>query len=87
MKNELTAKYEKQSVHVNRFAYILYMVLVAYLLFKGDLEWAIINLGISLAFDPFDSRVKWQNRRLYQQVWLIVHLTLTFAGFFYLILR
>lgn len=87
MKQELTAKCDKQSVQINRFAYILYMVLVAYLLFKGDIEWAISNMGIALVFDPFDPKVKWQNRPLYQRVWLIVHLTLTFSGLLYLILR
>jgi hypothetical protein len=87
MKQELTAKCDKQSVQVNRFTYILYLVLVAYLFFKGDIEWAITNLGVALVFDPFDANVKWQNRPRYQKVWLIVHVTLTFAGFLYLILR
>lgn len=87
MKQELTAKCDKQSVQINLFAYILYMVLVAYLLFKDDLEWAITNMGIALVFDPFNPKVKWQNRPLYQRVWLIVHLTLTFSGLLYLILR
>lgn len=87
MKQELTAKCDKQSVQVNRFAYILYLILVAYLFFNGEIEWAITNLGIALVFDPFDARVKWDKRPLYQKVWLFAHLTLTFAGFLYLILR
>jgi hypothetical protein len=87
MKQELTAKCDKQSIQVSRFTYILYMILVAYLFFKGDLEWAITNMGIAMLFDPFDTKVKWQDRPLYQRAWLIAHLTLTFAGFLYLILR
>jgi hypothetical protein len=87
MKQELTARCEKQTVQVNRFTYILYMVLVAYLLFKGDIEWAITNLGVALVFDPFDAKVKWQNRPRCQKVWLIAHVTLTFGGFLYLIRR
>lgn len=87
MKQELTAKCDKQTVQANRLAYILYMVLVAYLFIKGDIEWAITNLGIALVFDPFDANVKWQNRPRYQKVWLITHVILTFAGFLYLILR
>jgi hypothetical protein len=86
MKQELTTKCDKQSVQANRFVYILYLVLVAYLLCKGDIEWAITNLGIALVFDPFDAKVKWQKRPMYQKVWLIVHLILTLAGFLYLIL-
>lgn len=87
MKQELTANKQKQSIQVNRFAYILYLILVFYLLIKGDLEWAIINMGIAMAFDPFDTKVKWQSRPLYQKVWLLVHLTLTSAGFLYLIIN
>jgi cytochrome c biogenesis factor len=87
MKQEITAKCDRQTVQANRLAYILYMVLVAYLFIKGDIEWAITNLGIAMVFDPFDANVKWQNRPLYQKVWLIAHVTLTFAGFLYLILR
>jgi hypothetical protein len=87
MKQELTANKEKQTIQVSRFTYILYMILVAYLFFKGDIEWAITNMGIAMLFDPFDTKVKWQDRPLYQRAWLIAHLTLTFAGFLYLILR
>jgi hypothetical protein len=86
MKQALTHKSNNQTFHFNRFAYFLYLILVAYLFVKGDLEWAITNLGIALVFDPFDSEVKWQSRPSYQKVWLIAHLTLTFAGFLYLIL-
>ena len=87
MKQELIAKCDKQSMQVNRLAYLLYLVLVAYLFFKGDIEWAIANLGIAMVFDPFAAKVKWQNRPPYQKVWLLVHVTLTFVGFLYLVLR
>ena len=87
MKQELTAGEEKQSVQVNRYTYILYLILVIYLLLKGDIEWAAVNMGIAMVFDPFDARVKWQDRPLYQRAWLIAHLTLSFAGFLYQIIR
>jgi hypothetical protein len=87
MKQELTTCEAKQSINVNRITYILYLILVAYLLFKGDLEWAITNLGVAMVFDPFNAKVKWQDRPFYQKVWLIAHLTLTFVGFLYLVLR
>jgi len=69
----------------NRYAYIAYMVLVIYLFIKGDYEWAFANMGIALIFDPFNPSVKWQQRPMYQKVWLLVHLALTFAGLFYII--
>jgi hypothetical protein len=86
MKQELTDKEKTQTIRIYRYAYGLFLLLVLYLLVRGDIENATINLGIALIFDPFDASVKWQNRPLYQRVWLIVHLALTFAGFLYLIL-
>ncbi len=68
----------------NRYAYVMYMVLVVYLAIKGDYEWAFANLGIALVFDPFDTNVKWQDRPQYQKVWLLIHLAFTFAGLIYI---
>lgn len=86
MKQELTSHQEKQSNQVNRLTYIVYLILVTYLFVIGDIEWAITNLCISLLFDPFDAGVKWPDRPFYQKIWLIAHLTLTLAGFLYLVL-
>ncbi|HVG13672.1 MAG TPA: hypothetical protein VM935_01890 [Chitinophagaceae bacterium] len=87
MKQELTDKEPMQTVRIYRYVYTLFLLLVVYLLLRGDLENATINLGIALIFDPFDAKVKWQDRPLYQKVWLLVHLGLTLAGFLYLIIR
>jgi hypothetical protein len=62
------------------------MVLVLYLFIKGDYEWAFTNMGIALVFDPFNPAVKWQQRPLYQRIWLLVHLAVTFAGLIYILL-
>lgn len=85
MKQELPAKTTPTFSPFNRYAYVLYMVLVIYLFIKGDYEWAFANLGIALVFDPFDPSVKWQQRPMYQKVWLLVHLALTFSGLIYII--
>ncbi len=85
MKQELSGKMIPQSNRFNRYTYALYMVLVTYLFIKGDYEWAFTNLGIALVFDPFDSTVKWQQRPMYQKVWLLVHVTLTFTGLGYIL--
>lgn len=87
MKQNLTAKQYAQSNRINRNMYGLFFLLVIYLLAKGDVEWATANLGIALAFDPFDSTVRWQQRKLYQKVWLLVHLALTLIGFLYLLFK
>lgn len=85
MKKELKNIDAMQNLRVYRYAYALFLVLVAYQLFRGDIENATINLGIALIFDPFDARVRWQDRPIYQRVWLLVHLGLTLAGFVYLL--
>lgn len=87
MKQAITSEQRIESNRINRVGYGLFLVLVVYLLFKGDYEWAVTNLGIALVFDPFDASVKWNNRPLYQRVWLICHLAFTFAGFAYLLFR
>lgn len=65
------------SVGVNRWLYGLLVITSLYFLFKQDYMSAASNLGIALIFDPFDQSVKWQDRKIYQRVWLIVHLTLS----------
>lgn len=42
---------------------------------------AASNLGIALIFDPFNQQKKWNDRPLYQRVWLIVHVMLVFGLF------
>jgi formate/nitrite transporter FocA (FNT family) len=76
-----------KSNQINRYAYILYIILVIYLVIKGDYEWAVANMGIAMVFDPFDASVKWTDRPAYQKVWLLIHLTLTFAGLAFLLFR
>jgi hypothetical protein len=87
MKQELTDKETKQPIIAYRMAYGLFLLLVVYYLIRGDVENATINMGIALVFDPFDAIIKWSDRPLYQRVWLLLHLALAFAGFFYMILR
>lgn len=87
MKQEVTENAEKQPLIFFRLAYLLFLILVTYYLIRGDIENATINMGIALIFDPFPHEVRWGNRPLYQRAWLLIHLALTFAGFFYMILR
>ena len=70
---DLTFKY-------NRFLYGAFVALGLYfLLAKNDISTAISNFGIALIFDPFDQKVMWNNRPAYQQIWLIVHLSIVFG--------
>jgi len=85
MKLKLSAETTPTFTPFNRYAYVVYMVLVIWLFIKGDYEWAFANMGIALVFDPFNPAVKWQQRPLYQKVWLLVHLAFTFSGLFYIL--
>jgi hypothetical protein len=58
------------------FLYGTFVLLSVYFFATKQIDSAMSNLGIALIFDPFDQKVLWKNRPLYQRVWLIVHLTI-----------
>lgn len=87
MKPGISNKETRQPIIFYRIAYLMFLILVAYYLFRGDIENATINLGIALVFDPFDPAVPWSNRPVYQRVWLITHLVILLAGFGFMIFR
>ncbi|MCA4896387.1 MAG: hypothetical protein ING84_15415 [Cytophagales bacterium] len=64
----------------NRFLYGAFVALGLYfLLAKNDVSTAMSNFGITLIFDPFDQKEMWNNRPAYQQIWLIVHISIVFG--------
>jgi len=63
----------------NRILYISFLLLGIYFLVTKDISSAMSNLGIGLAFDPFDQKVNWQQRPQYQKIWLVVHLSVVFG--------
>lgn len=65
----------------NRVMYGLFIALSIYYIFKSEWMTAASNMGIALIFDPFDQKIKWQERPLYQRVWLIVHVSIVFIFF------
>ncbi|MCD6660903.1 MAG: hypothetical protein LT105_12140 [Lentimicrobium sp.] len=87
MKEELAVKNTEQPIIINRIAYAMFVVLAVYLWVTGDFSWAIANFGIALVFDPFDPKVSWTKRPLYQKIWLIVHAMLSIGGFIYLLIK
>jgi len=71
-----------------RFAYGAFVLLSFYfLLVSKDLSAAVSNWGIALVFDPFDQRVKWSDRPLWQKIWLLIHLLVMITGFAVLLTR
>lgn len=64
----------------NRLMYGGFVAISLYqLLIHKDLSDAMSNLGIALIFDPFDPKVSWANRPIYQRAWLIVHVMVVFV--------
>lgn len=63
-----------------KFNPILYtaLVLVSLLHFfvSVDLMSGVITLNLALAFDPFDQHQPWNERPLWQRIWLVFHLSL-----------
>jgi hypothetical protein len=79
-----TVDENKKSFSFNRFLYGGFVIMSLYFLFfSRDIGTAMSNLGIALIFDPFDQKVTWSNRPLYQRAWLLIHgcLVLILLGF------
>lgn len=66
----------------NKFLYIGFLALGIYqACIKKDYMQAVASLGIALAFDPFDTEQKWNERPTWQKAVLIIHLAVV-AGLF-----
>lgn len=87
MKQELTTQQVRQSNNINRYAYIAFLLLAGYFVVTNDKESAIVNLGIAMIFDPFDAKVKWQNRPLFQRLWTLLHVGAVTAGAVFMIIE
>jgi hypothetical protein len=60
---------------INKFIYLGFLALGIYqALFTKDYMQAASSLGIGLAFDPFDTEQKWNDRPTWQKAVLIIHL-------------
>ena len=74
--NNETARPKDRTTIFNRFLYGTFVVLAIYFLATHRIAEAMSNLGIALIFDPFDQKVTWRNRPVYQRTWLLVHLSI-----------
>lgn len=68
---------KKNRIPYQKYGYGVFILPGLYLLIFTD-AWMVGlgNLGIALLFDPFDEKVSWSDRPLYQRLWLIAHLVL-----------
>lgn len=61
----------------NKVLYVAFIVLACYQTFaKHAYVEAAASMGIALAFDPFTAEQSWEERPLWQKIWLFVHLAL-----------
>ena len=66
----------------NKFLYIGFILLGTYqALYSKDYIQAASSLGIGMAFDPFNTDQKWNDRPMWQKVVLVVHLAIVAALF------
>lgn len=59
-------------------AYWLCLLLGLWQTFSQGISESISTIGIALIFDPFNASRAWGEKRLWQRMWLIAHLSLTF---------
>jgi mannose/fructose/N-acetylgalactosamine-specific phosphotransferase system component IIC len=66
----------------NKFLYIGFLLLGLFqAFFSRDYMQAAASFGIALAFDPFKTEQKWNERPKWQKAVLIIHLALVAAMF------
>lgn len=66
----------------NKFLYIGFLLLGLFqAFFSKDYMQAAASFGIALAFDPFNTEQKWNERPKWQKAVLIIHLALVAAMF------
>jgi hypothetical protein len=63
----------------NKFLYIGFLLLGGIYLLQKDISQILIFFGIALAFDPFDTEQKWNDRPSWQKMVLITHLSIVFG--------
>ena len=66
----------------NKFLYLGFLFLGLFqAFFTKDYMQSAASLGIALAFDPFNTEQKWNDRPKWQKTVLIIHLALVAAMF------
>lgn len=69
----------KNGAYILRILYVSFCLFAVYHIIVQQFGNASMNLGIALAFDPFDVNQTWKDRPLWQRVWLLVHLAICAA--------
>lgn len=65
--------------NINKPLYFILLIGGIFFLVRKDVGQAMIFWGLALAFDPFNIETTFKKRPAYQQLWLIIHLSITLA--------
>ncbi len=71
----------------NKPAYIAFVLIGTCFLFTKDFSQGVIFWGLALVFDPFDQKVMFKKRPVYQQAWLFIHFGITMALFILMLVK
>ncbi len=83
-KTNIGPSQKQLSNNFNKYMYGFFTITSICLLFiSKDWMMAVGNLGIALIFDPFDQKVTWNHRPLFQKIWLFVHVAVVLLLFGY----
>lgn len=76
------------SMGINRFLHIAFVLLgVYYWTLAEDAGSALANLGIALAFDPFNAEQPLPCRPWWQKIWVLTLVIATLCGLVVLLIR
>lgn len=75
-------KQEKTNRTLQRIGYLALTITgIILMLINKSPDAGISNLGIALVFDPFDPKMAFNKRPLWQRIWLIAHVVVLLALF------
>jgi hypothetical protein len=73
---------ELMKTSFNKYLYVGFLLLGLFqALISKDYMQAAASLGIGLAFDPFNTEQKWEDRPMWQKAVLIIHLLIVATMF------
>jgi hypothetical protein len=82
---EASAKTKSGNGKWERVVYAVFLLAGIYFLLKPDYGTAVVFWGLAPVFDPFDAKIAFVKRPLYQRIWLIMHVAITMVIFVLLI--
>ncbi|CAN5587440.1 hypothetical protein BH11BAC3_BH11BAC3_06960 [soil metagenome] len=81
----MDTKTKPANTSFNKYAYAAFVIVAIIFLAMKDYSQSTIFMGLALVFDPFDQTVKFNQRPVWQRVWLIVHLLVSLGLFGWMI--